>query len=195
MAYYPEIIEKLIEKLKKFPGVGPKSAERILDYLINLDEKDVISLSENLIALKRQVKVCNICFNLTENNICKICQDNTRQNIICVVEEVKDLILIEKTGYKGKYHILWGRLSIGENIVSLKIPQLIKRLEKENPDEIIIATNPTSEGEDTANYLIEILKNRNIKISRIAIGIPVGAEIEFIDTNTLKKSIENRKPV
>ena len=195
MNYYPEIVQKLIEKLEKLPGIGPKSAERIVNFLIEEDEKNVISLAENLISLKKEVKLCQKCFNLSDKEICHICSDEKRENVICVVEEVKDLVLIEKTGFKGKYHVLWGRISMLEKVYpsDLKIPQLIERLKNENIEEVIIATNPTPEGEDTAMYISDILKKMNIKHSRLAIGIPLGSEIEYIDVNTLKKSIEGRK--
>lgn len=192
---YPEIIEKIIEGLKKFPGIGPKSAERIVYYLIEENEKEIVDFAENLILLKKHVKLCKKCFNLSEEELCKICKDEKRENIICIVEEVKDLISIEKTGFKGKYHVLWGRIPIVEpsKIEDLKINHLIERIKNENPSEVIIATNPTIEGENTAIYISEILKKMGVKHSRLAIGIPVGSEIEYIDPQTLKKSIEGRK--
>ncbi len=195
MALYPEIIEKLIEKFKKLPGIGPKSAERIIYYLIESPDKEVISLGETIISLKREVKLCKKCFNFSEKDLCNICLDEKRENIICVVEEVKDLISIEKTDFKGKYHVLWGRLSMIDNTgpEELKIPQLIERVKNEGVKEVIIATNPTPEGENTATYISEILKKLGVKHSRIAIGLPLGSELEYIDSHTLKKAIEGRK--
>lgn len=195
MGLYPEIIEKLIEKLKKLPGIGPKSAERIVYYLIHSKEDEVISLGETLISLKNRVKLCKRCFNFAERDLCNICLDEKRENIICVVEEVKDLISIEKTDFKGKYHVLWGRISPLDNITpeQLKIPQLIERVKSEKIEEVIIATNPTIEGEQTAAYISEILKKIGIKHSRLAIGLPLGSELEYIDNQTLKKAIEGRK--
>ncbi|MFN4226674.1 MAG: recombination mediator RecR [Candidatus Ratteibacteria bacterium] len=195
MGLYPEIIEKLIEKLKKLPGIGPKSAERIVYYLIHSKEDEVISLGEVLISLKNQVKLCKRCFNFAEKDLCNVCLDEKRENIICVVEEVKDLISIEKTNFKGKYHVLWGRISPLDNITpeQLKIPQLIERIKSEKIEEVIIATNPTIEGEHTAAYISEILKKIGIKHSRLAIGLPLGSELEYIDNQTLKKAIEGRK--
>ncbi|MCM8785438.1 MAG: recombination mediator RecR [Candidatus Omnitrophica bacterium] len=195
MGLYPEIIEKLIEKLKKLPGIGPKSAERIVYYLIHCSEDEVVSLGETLVFLKRQVKLCKKCFNFTEKDLCNICLDEKRKNIICVVEEVKDLISIEKTNFKGRYHVLWGRISMLDNTSpeQLKILQLIERIKDEKIEEIIIATNPTIEGENTAAYISEILKKIGIKHSRLAIGLPVGSELEYIDSQTLKKAIEGRK--
>ncbi|MCM8767096.1 MAG: recombination mediator RecR [Candidatus Omnitrophica bacterium] len=195
MGLYPEIIEKLIEKLKKLPGVGPKSAERIIYYLIHSSEDEVVSLGETFISLKKQVKLCKKCFNFAEKDLCNICLDDKRENIICVVEEVKDLISIEKTNFKGRYHVLWGKISMLENTTpeQLKIPQLIDRIKNEKIEEIIIATNPTIEGENTATYISQLLKKIGVKHSRLAIGLPLGSELEYIDSHTLKKAIEGRK--
>mgnify|MGYP000932513616 CR=1 FL=1 len=195
MGYYPEKVEKLIEKLVKFPGIGPRSAERIIHYILNEEEDTIISLAENLISVKKDIHLCKKCFNLSESEVCSICSDEKRESILCVVEEVKDLILIEKTGFKGLYHVLGGCLSPLEKISpdKLTIPQLIERLKKEPVTEVIIATNPTPEGENTASYLSEILKGMGIKHSRLAYGLPVGAEIEYVGTQTLKKAIEDRK--
>jgi|YelNatPaOPRAMG01_1025707.scaffolds.fasta_scaffold120433_2 recombination protein RecR len=195
MGLYPEIIEKLIEKLEKLPGIGPKSAERIVYYLISEKDENVISLGQTIISLKNQVKLCKRCFNFAEKELCNICLDDKRENIICIVEEVKDLISIEKTNFKGRYHVLWGRISLLDNVKpeQLKVKQLIERIKNEKVEEIIIATNPTVEGENTATYISEILKNTGIKISRLAIGVPIGSELEYIDSQTLKKAIEGRK--
>jgi recombination protein RecR len=195
MGIYPEIIEKLIEKLEKLPGIGPKSAERIVYYLIGEKDENVISLGQTIISLKNQVKLCKRCFNFAEKELCNICLDDKRENIICVVEEVKDLISIEKTNFKGRYHVLWGRISLLDNVKpeQLKIKQLIERVKFEKIDEIIIATNPTVEGENTATYISEMLKNTGVKISKLAIGVPIGSELEYIDSQTLKKAIEGRR--
>ncbi|HOL21235.1 MAG TPA: recombination mediator RecR [bacterium] len=195
MGYYPEKVEKLIEKLVKLPGIGPRSADRIIHYILSEEEDAILSLAENLISVKKDIHLCKKCFNLSESEVCSICRDEKRESILCVVEEVKDLILIEKTGFKGLYHVLGGRLSPLEKISPdrLTISQLIERLKQEPVTEVIIATNPTPEGEDTASYLSEILKGMGIKHSRLAYGLPVGAEIEYVGTQTLKKAIEDRK--
>jgi len=192
---YPRKVEELIEKLVKFPGIGPKSAERIVSYILGEEEASVRSLAENLLSLKKEVCLCERCFNLSDNPICNICADEKREKILCVVEEVKDLILIEKTGFKGVYHVLGGRISPLEKISppNLKITQLIERLKKESFTEVILATNPTPEGENTSVYISDILKSMGIKHSRLAYGLPVGAEIEYVGVQTLKKSIEGRK--
>lgn len=195
MGYYPEKVEKLLEKLARFPGIGPKSAERIVNYILEEDEDVISLLAENIVSLKKEVTLCERCFNLSDAALCSICSDEKRDGILCVVEEVKDLILIEKTGFKGIYHVLGGRISPLDRVTPshLKIPQLTERIKKERITEVIIATNPTPEGENTAVYISDILKKMGIKHSRLAYGLPVGAEIEYVDVQTLKKSIEGRK--
>jgi recombination protein RecR len=195
MRYYPEKVEKLIEKLIKFPGVGPRSAERIAQYILEEDDCVVLALAENLISIKKDICLCKKCFNLSEGEICDICKDESREKVLCVIEEVKDLVFIEKTGFKGVYHVLGGNISTLEKISpdKLTIPQMTERLRKEPVEEVIIATNPTPEGENTALLISEILKKMGIKHSRIAYGLPVGAEIEYVGTQTLKKALEDRK--
>jgi recombination protein RecR len=197
MGYYPDKVEKLVEKLERFPGIGPKSAERIVNYILEEDEDVVSSLAENIISLKKEIRLCERCFNLSESRLCSICSDEKRDKVLCVVEEVRDLVVIEKTGFNGIYHVLGGRISPLEktSINHLRIPQLVERLKKEPITEVIIATSPTPEGENTALYISEILKKMGIKHSRLAYGLPVGAEIEYVDTQTLKKSIEGRRPI
>ncbi|HOV21323.1 MAG TPA: recombination mediator RecR [Candidatus Ratteibacteria bacterium] len=195
MKYYPEIVEKLIENFSKLPGIGPKSAERIANFLITGDNEFIDNFVENLANLKKKIKICQNCFNLSEDNICNVCKDTTRENIICVVENIKDLVIFEKASFKGKYHVLWGRISFLDKTDpdDLRIPQLIERVQKEKTKEVIIATSTTKEGEDTAAYISEILKKLNIPHSRIGYGLPVGAEIEYVDLQTIKKSIEGRR--
>lgn len=195
MRYYPEKVEKLIEKLIKFPGVGPRSAERIAQYILEEDDCVVLALAENLISIKKDICLCKKCFNLSEGEICDICKDENREKVLCVIEEVKDLVFIEKTGFKGVYHVLGGNISPLEKNSpdKLTIPQMTERLRKEPVEEVIIATNPTPEGENTALLISEILKKMGIKHSRIAYGLPVGAEIEYVGTQTLKKALEDRK--
>ncbi len=195
MKYYPEIVEKLIENFSKLPGIGPKSAERIANFLITGDNEFIDNFVENLANLKKKIKICQNCFNLSEDNICNVCKDTTRENIICVVENIKDLVIFEKASFKGKYHVLWGRISFLDKTDpdDLRIPQLIERIQKEKTKEVIIATSTTKEGEDTAAYISEILKKLNIPHSRIGYGLPVGAEIEYVDLQTIKKSIEGRR--
>ncbi|MCM8763948.1 MAG: recombination mediator RecR [Candidatus Omnitrophica bacterium] len=194
MEIYPKIITSIIEQLKKLPGIGTKSAERIVECFLKMESAEVACFAENLKKLKESVKLCKICFSISEDDVCQICRDSTREKKIAVVEEYKDLIALEKAGFRGMYHVLGGRINPLEKIgpENLSIDKLIERLEKENFSEIIIATNPTPEGESTAIYLAGILKKRNYSVSRLATGIPVGSEIEYIDPETLRKSIEHR---
>jgi len=196
MNYYPDPVEKLIEKIVKLPGIGPKSAERIVNYILEESEENILALSENLALLKKEVHLCRKCFNLSDSELCAICSDEKRESsVLCIVEEVKDLVVIERSGFRGRYHVLGGRISalgkVGPG--ELRISQLEERLDAENISEVIIATNPTPEGEYTAAYISGILKKKGIRHSRLACGIPIGAEIEYVDVNTLRKSIEGRK--
>jgi len=166
-----------------------------VNFLITGDNEFIDNFVENLANLKKKIKICQNCFNLSEDNICNVCKDTTRENIICVVENIKDLVIFEKASFKGKYHVLWGRISFLDKTDpdDLRIPQLIERIQKEKTKEVIIATSTTKEGEDTAAYISEILKKLNIPHSRIGYGLPVGAEIEYVDLQTIKKSIEGRR--
>ncbi len=195
---YPKVIEKLINNLIKLPGIGEKTAVRLAFFLLNSKNDYVYSLSNSIIDLKRKVKLCKICYNFTENEICDICSDIKRdKSIICVVENVSDMFNIEQTGeYEGVYHILHGAFSPinGITFENMKIKELIKRIKKNEVNEIIIATSPTAEGSATAIYIkseIEKLK-KDLKITRIASGIPVGAELEYIDKLTLIEALKNR---
>lgn len=195
METYPPIIKTVIEKLKKLPGIGTKSAERIVEFLLKMNQSELISFADSLKNLKQNIKLCKNCFSISEHEICEVCRDAEREKRIAVVEEYKDVIAMEKAGFHGRYHVLGGKINPLEKISvdNLTINSLLERLEREKPNEIIIATNPTPEGETTAQYLIELLRMRNYSVSRIATGIPVGSEIEYIDSETLKKSIENRR--
>ncbi len=198
MNNYPETITRLINLLKKLPGVGEKTAMRLTFFLLNSSEEYVNSLGEEIKNLKRKVKLCKICYNFTEDEVCAICKNENRdRSVICVVEDVNDMIGIENTGeYKGVYHILHGSYSpiTGMTFENLKVNELFDRIKKGNIKEVIIATNPTAEGNATAIYIKDELKriNKNIKITRIAVGIPAGAELEYIDKITLTQAIKNR---
>ena len=195
METYPPIIKAIIEQLKKLPGIGTKSAERIVEFFLKMDENDLVSFADNLKKLKQNVKLCKNCFSISQNDLCYVCSDAMREKKIAVVEEYKDVIAMEKAGFRGRYHVLGGRINPLEKIGvdNLTIKDLLERLDREKPDEVIIATNPTPEGETTAQYLIEILKAHKYSVSRIATGIPVGAEIEYTDSETLRISLENRR--
>ena len=190
---------ELIGQLKKLPGIGPRSAERIAYSILNMTNEEVATLSQTLLDAKEKIVNCPICFSLTDETPCKICQDPFRDNkILCVVENPKDVIALEKAGnFKGKYHVLEGSLSPGKNIgpEDLRIKELLERLDKENYEEIVLALNPSVEGEATAMYLNKLLKPFAVKITRIAHGLPIGGELEFADEMTLLYAFEDRKEI
>jgi recombination protein RecR len=195
MEYPSQTLGQLIEAFSKLPGIGEKSAQRIALYLVREGHQEIESLSRAILNLKEKVRHCSICYNLTEEDPCSICRDPKRDHgTICVVEDLKDLLAIERAGgYRGLYHILGGVLSpldgIGEE--ELRIRELIERI---RPDlrEIVVATNPTMEGEMTAGHLVKLLKPKGVKITRIARGIPFGGALEFNDAVTVAKAMDGR---
>ncbi|MFH1760986.1 MAG: recombination mediator RecR [bacterium] len=194
---YARSLDSLIAEFQKMPGIGPKSAQRLAFYILSITPKEVEALAGALKEAKEKLKPCSKCFNITDVNPCVICADSYRdQNIVCVVSEPKDLIAIEKTReYKGVYHVLGGVISplsgIGPD--SLRIKELLERLKNEQVNEIIIATNPTTEGEATALYLNKLIKPLGVRITRIAYGLPIGSDMDYADEVTLAKSFEGRR--
>jgi recombination protein RecR len=193
---YEGIIQDLIDELGRLPGVGPKSAQRIAFHIIQSERVDVTRLAEVLKTVKERVKFCAICGNITEEELCKICRDPRRDNTsICVVEESKDVIAIEKTReFKGKYHVLGGAISPIDGIgpENLRIRELMQRLAETQIAEVIIATDPNLEGEATATYLTRLIKPIGVKVSRLASGLPVGGDLEYADEVTLGRAFEGR---
>ena len=196
---YEGIIQDLIDELGRLPGVGPKSAQRIAFHIIQSDRVDVTRLAEVLKTVKERVKFCTICGNISEEELCKICRDPRRDNTsICVVEESKDVIAIEKTReFKGKYHVLGGAISPIDGIgpENLRIRELMQRLAETEIAEVIIATDPNLEGEATATYLTRLIKPLGVKVSRLASGLPVGGDLEYADEVTLGRAFEGRTNV
>lgn len=194
---YPQSLLNVIEQFKTLPGIGPKSAERIALHLLKTDTESVNKLAGSVIELKNKIKYCNECFNLSENDLCEICASYKRdKHIICIVETPRDLQAIEKTRkFHGLYHVLLGKISPLDGIGpdQLKIKELLSRIEKEKPQEIILATSADVEGETTALYIVKLLKPTGIKITRIAYGIPVGTALELADEITLARSLEGRQ--
>ncbi len=197
MAYYPEPVARLIEALQKLPGVGPKSAQRMTFFLLKRPADEVGELSAALIALKTRIVHCSRCFNVTEENPCRICSDPARDaRSLCVIEEPNDLLAVERTGeFKGRYHVLMGALSPLDGVgpEDIRVRELLHRLDGEVVDEVILATNPSVEGEATAIYLAKLLKPLGLRITRIARGLPVGGDLEYADEVTLSKALEGRK--
>lgn len=193
---YPSVsVEKAISELSKLPGIGRKSAQRLVFYLLKSTKNEVQQLADALIAIKEKVIFCSICFNITENDPCTICVNEQRDHTtLCVVEEANDVLAVEKTGqYKGLYHVLGGALSPLEGIgpEDLHIKELVTRLNG-TIKEVIIATNPNAEGEATALYLEKLIKPLEIKVTRIARGLPVGGDLEYADEITLTRALEGR---
>lgn len=195
MKYSSDAVEKAIHELSKLPGIGRKSAQRHVFYLLKQSDDEIRQLADALLELKSKVIHCSICFNITEVDPCRICTSEKRdRSIICVVEEANDVLALEKTSeFHGLYHVLGGALSPLDGIGpdDLRVKELLARLE--NIEEIIIATNPNTEGEATAIYLSKLIKPLGVKISRIARGIPVGADLEYADEITLARAIEGRR--
>ena len=196
---YPRSIKNLIESFKYFPGIGEKTAERLAFSVLQMEDEQVDNLSKSIQDASRNIKRCKICNNLSEGDKCGICNDSTRNHdLLCLVEDPKTVFSIEKLGtYNGYYHVLNGLISStnGVNPDELKLNTLIKRIENENFKEVIIAFKQCIEGEMTALYINNILSGMNIKITRIASGIPMGADMEYIDSLTLERAFDNRKPV
>lgn len=194
---YPKSIASLIEHFQKFPSVGPKSAQRMAFYLLRMPKSEVEKFAQSMLDAKEKTKTCEICFNLSSTSPCEICTSPQRdKSTICVVAETKDLIAIEKTNeYKGLYHVLQGLISPMDGIGAddIRIKELLNRLTDENVKEVILALSPSVEGEATSLYLNKLIKPFGIKISRIAFGLPVGADLEYADEITIAKAIEGRR--
>lgn len=196
---YTKPIAELAEFFQRFPGIGPKSAQRLAFYLLKMPLSDVEKFAEKMIEAKTTVKCCSKCFNMSATNPCEICSDENRDgSVICVVAETKDLIAVEKTReFKGKYHVLQGVISpidgIGAN--DIRVKELLTRISEENVKEVILALNPSVEGEATTLYLAKLLKPFDITVSRIALGIPVGSDLEYADEITLARALEGRREI
>ncbi len=191
-------LENLIENLSKLPGIGRKTAQRLAFYIMSMDKLEALKIADSIITLKEKAKYCSVCFNITENEKCEICSNPERQHaVVCVVEEPSNIVLIERTGYRGVYHVLGGTISPQDGITAdkLKIKELENRVTFGQIQEIIIATSPNTKGELTAQWIADVLKKYNVRISRIAYGLPIGIDIEFADEVTLSKALEGRKPV
>lgn len=193
---YPETFQNIIDMLKLLPGVGEKTAERYAFSLMEMDDIKLEKFGELLCEMKKNITTCNNCGTLCESNKCLFCEDETRnKNIICVVENKKNVFILEKTGvFKTKYHVLGGLISPmeGVNPEDLSIEKLLNRIEKENIEELILALRPGIEGNTTALYIKKILKDKKIKVTQIAQGVPIGADMEYLDSLTLELALENR---
>ncbi len=196
---YPESMVKLIEEFAKMPGVGIRTAERFAFYVLSAPPQDVEALAKLIARVNASIHYCQICFNLSEENICHICSDPTRNHsVLCVVQDPKDIVAIEKSGdYKGVYHVLLGALSPLEGVgpKDLKIHELMERLKKGTIKEIIIGTSSDTEGDATSLYILRQVKPLKVKVTRIAHGVPVGSALEFVDKATLARAFRERQQV
>jgi len=195
--FYPEPIERLIENLTKLPGIGRKTATRLAFFLLNARENYITDLSQSLTDIKEKIRLCSVCFNITDSDPCVICRDERRdKSVVCVVEESSHMMVIESANPgRFRYHILHGVINPIEGIGpdEIRIKELETRVANEGIKEVIVATNLNIEGNTTAHYIGEILKPLNVNITRIASGIPVGGDIVYIDPLTIKSSMDNRK--
>jgi len=197
--HYPEPISKLIDAFTRLPGVGPKTAGRLAFHVLRMKEEDVLDFAKALVNVKRNLHYCSVCCNITDIDPCRICQDKSRDgSVICVVQEPKDLVAMERTReFEGYYHVLHGAISPMEGIGpdQIHIAELLKRLGDEQVKEMILATNPNIEGEATAMYLSRLVKGFGLKVTRIAHGLPVGGDLEYADEVTLTKALEGRREI
>ncbi|MBF2597508.1 recombination mediator RecR [Listeria welshimeri] len=197
--HYPEPITKLMDSFMKLPGIGPKSAARLAFYVLDMKEDDVLDFAKALVDAKRNLSFCSVCGHITDKDPCYICSDTSRnRSVICVVQESKDVIAMEKMrDFHGLYHVLHGTISPMDGIgpEDINIPDLLKRLQDDTIEEVILATNPNVEGEATAMYISRLLRPSGIKVTRIAHGLPVGGDLEYADEVTLSKAMEGRREV
>lgn len=196
MATIPKVVRDLIEAFERLPGIGPKTAQRLTYYLLHAPKEEAQALATAAVAMKEKTVICSICFNISEHDPCEIDTDPSREkSVIAVVEDPLDVLALEKASFKGLYHVLHGVISPLENIgpEELHIRELLPRLKDGTVKEIILATNPTMEGEATAMYIDRLIRPLGIKVTRIARGLPVGGDLEYADETTLSRALEGRK--
>jgi recombination protein RecR len=196
---YPKALLFLLDELEKLPGVGPKSAQRLAYHLLGCSKEEASMLAKAIMEAREKIRFCVRCFNFSEEDLCPVCMDESRDHsIICVVEEPKDLAAMERTReFKGVYHVLHGVISPldGVNPEALKIKELLHRLKREEVKEVVIATNPNIEGETTAMYIAKLIKPLGVKVTRLASGLPVGGDLDYVDEVTLGRALEARREI
>ncbi|MEC9488608.1 MAG: recombination mediator RecR [Halanaerobium sp.] len=199
MRRFARPIDELVRQLTKLPGIGPKTAERLAFYILDMDMSQARRLADSIVKAKEKVRYCSICCNFTEEDPCSICEDERRDaGVICVVENPKDVLAMEKTGqFHGKYHVLHGSISPIDGIGpdQIRVKELLRRIQEGDIQEIIVATDPNVEGEATAMYLARLLKPLGVKVTRIAHGLPVGGDLEYADEVTLSKALDGRREI
>jgi recombination protein RecR len=199
MSIHPAPLDHLIQNLSRLPGIGQKSAARVALHILRSPKELAESLSKSLLDVKEKIRLCSVCFNFTDKDPCAICEDGSRSNgVLCIVEGPGDQLALEESGaFKGKYHVLHGVLSPLDGIgpEDLKIRELMGRLGREAIQEVILATNPTTEGEATVSFLSKLLSEKGIRVSRIALGIPMGGDLKYMDSMTLRHALNSRTPL
>jgi recombination protein RecR len=197
--YYPEPISKLIESFTRLPGIGPRTAGRLAFYVLNMKEDDVVNFAKALVNVKRNLSYCTQCCNITDIDPCRVCQDKQRdRSVLCIVQEPRDVVAMEKTReFHGLYHVLQGAISPMDGIGpdEIRVKELLRRLEDQSVQELILATNPNIEGEATAMYISRLVKPFGLQVTRIAHGLPVGGDLEYADEVTLTKALEGRREI
>ena len=199
MSHYPASILNLVKSIAKFPGIGEKTAERLVMHILRAPLREAEELSRNILEVKQKIRLCSRCYSLSDDEICSICSDPTRdEHSVCVVEQPADLVALEKAGaFRGKYHVLGGVLSPMNGIgpEDIRIPELISRVENRGVKEIVLATSTNVEGEATASYLAQRLEKYSVNVTRIASGVPMGGDLKYVDQVTLKRAMETRHAV
>ena len=196
MSTIPKVVQNLIEAFERLPGIGPKTAQRLTYHLLHAPKEEAEALARSAVDLKEKTTICNICFNISESDPCEVCSDSSRdKSTVAVVEDPLDVLALERAGFCGLYHVLHGAISPMENIgpEELHIRELLPRLKNGSIKEIILATNPTMEGEATAMYIDRLISPLGVKVTRIARGLPVGGDLEYADASTLSRALEGRK--
>lgn len=197
MTGYAAPIRRLIKELARFPGIGEKTATRLATFILHTSETDAARLAESIMEVKRKIRFCSVCFNLTEGDVCEICGDPARdRDVICVVEDPDSLVAIEESGsFRGTYHVLHGVLSPADGIgpESLRLKELVERIAANSVREVILATNPSVQGESTALLVTKLLQGKDVTITRIAFGIPIGGDLKYVDSMTMTRAIEFRR--
>ncbi len=196
MSTIPKVVQNLIEAFERLPGIGPKTAQRLTYHLLHAPNEEAEALARAAVDLKEKTTICKVCFNISETDPCEVCSDSSRdKSTVAVVEDPLDVLALERAGFRGLYHVLHGSISPMENIgpEELHIRELLPRLKDGAIKEIILATNPTMEGEATAMYIDRLISPLGIKVTRIARGLPVGGDLEYADVSTLNRALEGRK--
>jgi recombination protein RecR len=197
--HYAKPLARLVGELEKLPGIGPKSAQRVAFYLLRIPEDEARQLAEAITEVKQRITTCSVCFNFTDQPVCEICRSERRDSsLLCVVAEPRDMMAMERTNeFMGRYHVLGGVISPMEGIgpEMLRVRELIERIQKDGVREVILATNPTVEGDTTAMYLARLIKPFEVKVSKIAFGLPVGGDLDYADQATLIQALEGRRPM